>query len=105
VAVKASANNQKFRGTYKFVADELLRDPLARQTVEARLKGETEKADYSGSKGTLALAMTNVELARRYRKPGTAGAPTDQCAAALAVRFSEYDASMARRKVAKIDGQ
>lgn len=61
LAVKTSVNNQKFRGSYKFVADELLRDPLRQHTVEAKLKGVAGTVDYSGSKGTLALAMTKEE--------------------------------------------
>lgn len=61
LGVKANVNNQKFRGSYKFVADELLRDPLKQQTVEAKLKGVAGEVDYSGSKGTLALAMTKEE--------------------------------------------
>ncbi len=61
LGVKTNANNQQFRGSYKFVADELLREPIAMQTVEAKLKGVAGKVDYSGSKGTLALAMSKEE--------------------------------------------
>ncbi len=61
LVVKTNANNQKSRSSYKFVANELLRDPLAQQTVEARLKDVVGNVDYSGSKGTLALAMTKEE--------------------------------------------
>jgi len=61
LGVKTNANNQQFRGSYKFVADELLREPIAAQTVEAKLKGVAGKVDYSGSKGVFALAMTKEE--------------------------------------------
>lgn len=61
LGVKAKVNNQKYRGSYRFVTDELLRGPLARHTVEASLKLKVPDVDYSGSKGTLALAMTKEQ--------------------------------------------
>jgi predicted acylesterase/phospholipase RssA len=61
LVIKTNANNQQYRGSYKFVANELVNPPLADQTVEAQLKGVAGSADYDGSKGTLALAMTRQE--------------------------------------------
>jgi predicted acylesterase/phospholipase RssA len=52
---------RQFRGSRRFLSEELVHGPMAPQVVEARLKGVVGKVDYSGAKGTLALAMTREE--------------------------------------------
>jgi exoenzyme U len=45
----------------KFLARELVHGPQADQAVEVKLKGVAGQADYSGSKGRLAIWMTQAE--------------------------------------------
>ena len=45
----------------EFLAHELVHGPLADQTLEVQLKGVAGQADYSGSKGRLAIWMTQAE--------------------------------------------
>lgn len=52
---------QHFISRRKFLAHELVHGPLAHQTLEIKLKGVAGHTDYSGSKGRLAIWMTQAE--------------------------------------------
>ena len=60
-AIKALPIVQYVLSKRKFLAQELVHGPLAHQAIEVKLKGVAGQADYSGSKGRLAIWMTQAE--------------------------------------------
>lgn len=52
---------QYYLSRRKFLAQELVHGPLAPQAIEVKLNGVAGQADYSGSKGRLAIWMTQAE--------------------------------------------
>ncbi len=60
-AIKSVPMARHYVSRREFLAHELVHGPLADQTLEVQLKGVAGQADYSGSKGRLAIWMTQAE--------------------------------------------
>ena len=59
--VKMLPITRHYLSTRKFLAQELVHGAQAHQAIEVKLKGVAGQADYSGSKGRLAIWMTQSE--------------------------------------------